>query len=380
MVEELMRDFAVGGAVLGQLSALYFYGYAGMQIPVGVLLDRFGPRRLMTGAAALCAIGSVVFASSGLAGASAARLVIGIGCAFSLVGAMAVAGQWFPARRFALLSGLAMMMWMAGGAFGQAPVGLLVDAIGWRRAVLVTASGGVLLAVAAWALVRDHARTPAARASMLTGLRAVCANREIWLSAVAGLGATGPLLAFAALWGVPYFESAYGLSRAEAATLTSMTFIGWGAGAPLFGWLSDRIGLRRPPLIAGLTISSAALAVILYAPGLGVAALGPLCFLLGFGGSGQIVNFALAREHTPLAFSSTAIGVVNALVTGAGALYQPAVGWILDQRWNAQTVAGAPVYTASDYEVAFSIVLAGCGLGLVCSLALTETRCRALHG
>ena len=93
MVEDLMRDFAVGGAVVGNLSALYFYGYAGMQIPVGLLLDRFGPRRLMTGAAGLVAVACLLFASShGLVGASATRFLIGAGCAFSLVGAMAVAG------------------------------------------------------------------------------------------------------------------------------------------------------------------------------------------------------------------------------------------------------------------------------------------------
>ena len=96
MVEDLMRDFAVGGAVVGNLSALYFYGYAGMQIPVGLLLDRFGPRRLMTAAAGLVAVACLLFAASqGLASASLMRFLIGAGCAFSLVGAMAVAGQWF---------------------------------------------------------------------------------------------------------------------------------------------------------------------------------------------------------------------------------------------------------------------------------------------
>ena len=108
MIEELMRDFAVGGAILGNLSALYFYGYAGMQIPVGLLLDRFGPRRLMTVAAVVVAVACLLFArSDALVGASVTRFFIGAGCAFSLVGAMAVAGQWFPRRRFALLAGLA---------------------------------------------------------------------------------------------------------------------------------------------------------------------------------------------------------------------------------------------------------------------------------
>ena len=137
MVEELMRDFAVGGAIVGNLSALYFYGYAGMQIPVGLLLDRFGPRRLMTAAAGLVAVACLLFASShGLASASLTRFLIGAGCAFSLVGAMAVAGQWFPRERFALLGGLAMMFGMAGGVFGQAPLRMAVDATDWRTTMV----------------------------------------------------------------------------------------------------------------------------------------------------------------------------------------------------------------------------------------------------
>ena len=108
MIEEMMRDLAIGGALLGQLSAAYFYGYAGMQIPVGMLIDRFGPRRLLTVAAVGCAGGCVLFASGTVATASLGRLLIGAGAAFSLVGAMAIAAQAFPARRFALLSGLAM--------------------------------------------------------------------------------------------------------------------------------------------------------------------------------------------------------------------------------------------------------------------------------
>ena len=114
MIDELMRDFAVGAAAIGNLSAFYFYGYAGMQIPVGLLMDRFGPRRLMTLAAAGCAVGCVMFAlAPALWALSLGRFIIGATAAFSLVGAMVVAGEWFPPARFALLSGLAMMMGMA---------------------------------------------------------------------------------------------------------------------------------------------------------------------------------------------------------------------------------------------------------------------------
>ena len=374
MVEDLMRDFAVGGAIVGNLSALYFYGYAGMQIPVGILLDRFGPRRLMTLAAGLVAVACLLFASShGLASASLMRFLIGVGCAFSLVGAMAVAGQWFPRERFALLGGLAMMFGMAGGVFGQAPLRMAVDATGWRTTMASVAVIGFALMAAAWFFVRDRQRGSGGLGSVFAGLGRVASNRQTWLNAIAGLGATGPLLAFAGLWGVPYLQAVYDIDRVSAGTVTSVTFIGWGIGAPLVGWLSDRFRNRRTPLIAGLVLSASSLFAILYLPGIPLWAVGVLCFAVGFGGSAQIVSFALAREHNPAQLSGTAIGMVNALVTGAGALFQPMVGWLLDWNWDGVLVDGARVYTTGAYGVAFSVLMVGCVVGILCAIAVSES-------
>lgn len=374
MIEELMRDFAVGGAILGNLSALYFYGYAGMQIPVGLLLDRFGPRRLMTVAAVVVAVACLLFArSDALAGASVTRFFIGAGCAFSLVGAMAVAGQWFPRRRFALLAGLAMMFGMVGGVFGQAPLRLAVDATDWRTTMASVAVAGFALALAAWLFVRDRRRGSGGVAGVFHGLRRVAANRETWLNAVAGLGSTGPLLAFAGLWGVPYLQAVHDIDRVAAGSVTSMTFIGWGVGAPLIGWFSDHIGNRRRPLIAGLVVSALSLTAILYLPGIPLWFAAVLCFGIGFGGSAQIVCFALVREHNPVQFSGTAIGMVNALVTGAGALFQPTVGWLLDLGWDGVLVDGARVYAVAAYDSAFSVLVAGCIVGIFCAVAMRES-------
>jgi MFS family permease len=374
MVEELMRDFAVGGAIVGNLSALYFYGYAGMQIPVGLLLDRFGPRRLLTVAAGLVAVACLSFSwSQGLVGASVARFLIGAGCAFSLVGAMAVAGQWFPRERFALLAGLAMMFGMIGGVFGQAPLRLAVDATDWRTTMASVGVMGFGLMLAAWVFVRDRRRGSGDAGAVFRGFRRVAANRETWLNAVAGLGITGPLLAFAGLWGVPYLQAVYEIDRVTAGTVTSVTFIGWGAGAPLIGWLSDRIGKRRSPLIAGLTLSALSLVAILYLPGIPLWGVGVLCFGIGFGGSAQIVCYALVREHNPPQLSGTAIGMVNAFVTGAGALFQPTIGWLLDLSWDGVLIDGARVYAIGAYNLAFSVLVAGCIVGILCAVAMRES-------
>src|SRR5215471_1618135 len=222
MVEELMRDFSVGAAVLGNMSAAYFYGYAGMQVPVGLLLDRFGPRRLIAISTLLCAAGCVLFArADSLTTATTGRFLIGGSAAFSLVGAMAVAGQWFSPERFAMLSGLAMAAGMAGGVLGQAPLRVAVEASDWRASMLLLASGGLGLSLMAWACVRDRWRGRGGIGAVLRGLGAVARHPQTWLVALAGLGTSSPLLGFAGLWGVPFLETAHGMARTFAATLTA---------------------------------------------------------------------------------------------------------------------------------------------------------------
>lgn len=380
MVEELMRDFAVGAGVLGHLSAAYFYGYAGMQIPVGLLLDRFGPRRLIAASALVCAGGCVLFATgSSLAMVTAGRFLIGASAAFSLVGSMAIAGQWFPVHRFAIFSGLAMAMGMAGGVFGQAPLRFAIEASDWRTTMLLLAAGGVILSAAAWATVRDRWRGTGGIAIALSGLGTVVRHRQTQLIALTGLGTSAPLLAFAGLWGVPFLETAYGMSRASAAGLTSVFFVGWGIGAPLFGWLSDRIGRRRRPLLIALALKTVALAALIYIAGLPLVALIALSFLVGFFGSAQILCFALVKENHNSALSGTAIGFLNGIVTGAGALFQPLVGILLDLAWTGEVASGARVYHAEAYRLAFGSLIACCIGGLLCLLAVRETYCRPQH-
>jgi MFS family permease len=377
MIDELMRDFSVTGAMLGNLSAFYFYGYAGMQIPVGLMLDRFGPRRLMTLAALACALGCVICAiSTSFWAVAAGRFLIGASAAFSLVGSMAVAGQWFPAHRFALLGGLATFMGMAGGVLGQAPVRLGVEAYGWRQVMFAFAIIGVLIAAMAWATVRDRQRGAGSAGNIMTGLARVARQPQTWLISLVGLGAGAPLLGFAALWGVPYLGVTHGLDKATAAAVTSMMFVGWGLAAPVNGWLSDRLRSRQKPLVAGLLISACCISTIVYVPGLPISVIAGLCLLGGIGGSVQTIGFAAAREHNPVHLSGTTIGFVNCLMTGSGAVFQSLIGWLLDFAWTGQMVAGARVYDAATYRFALTAIVIGPIVGCLCALAIRETHCK----
>jgi MFS family permease len=147
-------------------------------------------------------------------------------------------------------------------------------------------------------------------------------------------------------------------------------------GAPLLGWLSDRIGRRKLPLLAGLALETVALTALVYLPDLSASALALLCFLIGFFGSSQIVCFALVKENHPVSLSGTAIGFVNSMVTGAGALFQPLVGVLLDLTWTGSFAHGTRVYDSAAYRFALASLLACCLAGLLCLLAVRETFCR----
>jgi MFS family permease len=377
MVEELMRDFSAGAAILGNLSAFYFYAYAALQIPVGLLMDRIGPRRLMTAAAAAAAAGSVLFAASGaIEGAYLGRLLIGAGAAFSWVGVLTVLTQWFPAHRFALFTGMAQAVGMAGAIFGQAPLALSVGQIGWRPTLLVIAAIGFAIAAGLWLVVRDRQHEAASSEGIGTSLRVLLGNRETWLNAVFGLSMTAPILAFGALWAVPYLATLHGIDRAAAAGVVSFMFVGWAIGAPFVGWLSDRIGARKPVMITGALVNIVSYLALIQLPELPLAAVSAAVFVNGVGASAMVLAFACAREHNPPQMSSTAMAIVNVAVIGSGALFQPLVGVLLDLQWQGETAGGVRVYSPEAFRFALSqISIAGVG-GLCAVLLMKESLAR----
>ncbi len=379
MVEELMRDFAVGAAVLGHLSAFYFYAYAGLQIPIGVRMDRVGPRRLTAGAAALCALGSLIFAlSDSVAMASLGRFLVGAGAAFSWVGALTVITQWLPPQRFALMGGLTQAVGMIGAIFGQAPLALAVGGLGWRASVLALAALAIVFALALWLVIRDRPHAATSSIGVGEGLRQVAGNKQTWLNALFGLTMTGPMLAFAGLWGVPWLTTAHGMERTAAAATLSLMFVGWAIGSPLLGFLSDHSRRRKPVMVCASALAGLALAAVFYLPGLPLPVMAALIFAHGFGASCMVLAFASAREHNPDGLSSSTYGFINTAVIGSGALFQPLLGLLLDLNWDGSLVAGTRVYSDAAYRLAFAVLPAGCMVGSLAALIGRESFARPL--
>jgi MFS family permease len=384
MVSDLMETFAVGAAVLGQLSALYFYPYALLQIPIGILLDRFGARLLLSGAMAAAALGTVAFGlAHSLELAYAGRFLIGAGSAVGFIGSLALASQWFPPRRFATLAGLAMLIGMTGGFAGQAPLAALINLFGWRATMVASGAAAAGLALLIALVVRNspQPRTgPAPRrqqwSELRVGLSQAVRSSEVWLAAIVGSSMSGPLLAFGGLWGVPYLMVAYDLPRAQAALLVSTMLAGWALGAPVSGWVSDYIGRRKAPLIASVTVLALLVVVLITVPQLPLWGLIAVIFGMGMAGGHMVISYALAREVSPPGLHGSVTGLVNGMTVASGAVLQPLIGALLDAVWDGTMIGGVRVYQAGDYRVAFVSLIAWTVMGLVASLFLRETYCR----
>ncbi len=383
MTAELMSDFAVGGAALGSLSAFYFYAYASIQLPVGMLTDHFGPRKLMSFAAALCAIASIGFAlSDSLVTASLGRALIGGTVAFAFVGTLAIAGYWFKPSQYALLAGLLQTVGMSGAIFGQAPLRQVVESIGWRDTINLLALVALLLALLLFKLVpmrssKQKQRVPGT--GVLQGLKAVTTNLQTWICSLIGFGMAGTMLAFGGLWGVPWLNSVHGYTTTEAAGITSMLFVGWAIFSPLAGWASDRMGRRNLILRLGSLTALLATASLIYLTPDNTVMLMALIFVIGAGGSSMTVCFGSVKELNDINYSSTSLGLMNMCLVGAGAVMQPLIGWLLDSNWDGTMQAGARVYAASNYSAAFFSLLVVNFAALIGSLMLRETHCRQLR-
>ncbi len=382
MHDHLMAEFSLTGATVGNLSAFYFYTYASLQIPVGLMVDRYGPRVLLTGGALVCALATLLFAwSTDASLAHAARALVGFGAGFSFVCSLALASRWLPASRFAQVTGLQMMAGMIGGFLGQAPLAALVETAGWRDALAGSAVVGLLLAAAIWLVVRDYPPNskapPRARTSfkgLLASLARVLSRRQNILTALISAAMTAPMLSFAGFWGVAWLMQTKGYERPGAGAVASLLLLGWAVGSPLAGWLSDRLGRRKVVIQAGALAAIIALALLIYLPWLPSPLMWALFLTVGAACGCMSVAFALVRGYNPASETGAAFGFINGAVTATGAIFQPLIGFLLDLGWSGEMNGGARVYSAETYQLALSVLLVFLAAALVLSLGLREAR------
>ncbi|CEK10934.1 MFS transporter [Legionella hackeliae] len=384
MSNELMRDFAVTSQTLGILSGIYFYSYAAMQLPGGVLMDYFGPQRLLTIATAICALSTIAFGlTSSFFMACVARLMIGFGSAFAAVGSMKLAANWFPAQRFALLTGMMVTIGMLGAIGGEAPLARLIDNYGWRQSMIIMGSVGLILAVLILLIAKDSPnKTPQTHhieeEPLFPSLVTIIKNRQLWLVAIYGGLMYMATPVFCGLWGVPFLMFKMNLAKATAANYISLVFVGWAIASPLWGLFSNRIGRRKPPMYIGSVGALVTSLIFIYA-NIGPLLMQFLLFSFGIFSAGFLPAFAVAKELCSKRYVATGLSFMNMMNMVGIALAQPIIGFILDRMWQGEIVDKVRVYPLEAYHVALALLPAGMFISLLILPRVKETFCQSVQ-
>lgn len=385
MVTPLMSAFHVGALAIGGLSAYFYYPYILMQIPVGSLVDRFGPHKLLTGAAVLCGVACILFASTdSLALAALARVLMGFTAAFAFVGALKLAVLWFDPRRLGLLAGITQGLGMLGAMVSEGLFVFMVGGIGWRGTMGVIAGFILLLAVFIGLWVRDKppkgialAKSPAQPTQKLwQGLMVVLRSPRSWCVALyAGL-LYAPTAAFAELWGPSFLQRDYHFSPDLAGSMSGAIFLGLAIGCPLLGRLSDAWGRRKPLMLLSAVMSLLFFTLIVYSPLLPESLLVLLLVLYGVSNSGIALAYAAASELHCQSISGVSIAFTNmASVLLGGALLQPVIGQLLELNWGHEMLNGVPYYSLDNYQHAFYVLPVALLLAILVLIPLKDSKC-----
>lgn len=384
VASDMMRDLEAGGGLIGLLASAYFYPYALMQIPSGLLTDSWGPRRMITISFILAGAASIGFglASSAL-WAIIARVFVGLGVSLLFVPAMKILTQWFRKKEFAMMTGLLMAVGGLGALTAAAPLAYMSLALGWRGSFI--SIGIVTLAVAAaiWFLVRNKPQDlgyppveatgiggPTETIPLGRGLKMVLSRRSFWPLALWFFFTCGVFFSLGGLWGGPYLEHVYHMPKTQTGKVLSMIAVGMIIGSPLLSFISDRIRSRKKILIASTLLLLALTAVPVLAPaGMNTIMLYAFFFLISLSSSAIVViAFTASKELFPVAIAGTAVGAVNFFPFLGGAVMQPLIGLALDYQGMVDGV-----YTPEAYSKAFLILMGSAAIALVCSFLVEET-------
>lgn len=370
MMPQIATAFGVNVIGVASIVGLFYYGYSPFSLVAGAGMDRLGPRKVIPIGAAVAGVGALLFATGNSSAGGFGRFLQGAGGVFAPVGAIYIASKYFPPSRAATLIGATQMFGMAGGAAGQFVIGpLIAKGVTWDSFWIGMGISGLFIAVVLFVLLpKDDPRADRdAGHSAVRGFYVVFKNPQSLLCGlIAGLLFI-PTTIFDMVWGVRYLQEAHGFDYASAVLRTSMVPLGWIIGCPLVGFISDRLGRRKPVIIGAATTLLICLAWILFGP---PNILPPylLGLFAGVASGSAMLPYTIIKEANPSHFGGIATGVVNFLNFTFSALLGPVFAWLL-QHLSRQSSA----MQLEHYQMAFAPLLLGVTVAIALTFLLKET-------
>ena len=371
MMPQLSEAFGMSTAAVASLLGLFYWGYSPFGLVAGVALDRVGARKIVPVGAAAVGIGALMFATGNPTVAGIGRFLQGAGGVFAFVGAVYIATNNFPASKAATLIGATQMFGMAGGSAGQFVVGPII-ASGTPWSTFWSAMGvaalvicGALLMLIPTAAAKRPEKSFLSEAGQAIG--AVLKNPQSWLCGVIGGLLFMPTTIFDMVWGVRFLQDSHGLDYGSAVLRSATVPLGWVIGCPLLGWLSDRLGKRRPVIIGGAVMLAFCMTVILFRPD-NIFPPYALGLLSGIASGAAMLPYTVIKETNPARFGGTATGAMHFINFSLTALLGPVFGGRL-----MSAAAGDAAVGLDDYQAAFGPMLLGVVLAIGLTFVLRET-------
>ena len=382
MHQSLQNAFGMSESGFGLLTYSFYIPYIIMQIPVGLLVDRFSVRRLLTCMSVMTAMGCVIFAlADSLWVAAFGRMFIGFSAAFAFISSLRLATAWFPPSMLGLLAGLTQALGMLGAAAGEAPISFLSQRLGWRECMYCLAILFIVLAFFLYRYIQDHESMAGIKKykkhpiGIIQSLKVVLKSPQIWMNALYAGCLFGPTAVIGESYGPAFLQYGWGLSAHQAASAIGFIFIGWGFGGPILGSLSDRLGYRKPLMIFSAVSTFLLTVLMIYFPLHHIGFAYILFFIFGLTNSGVGLAYAVSTELPARAVVGTSIAFTNMASIFVGASLQPLVGKMID------TVAGDRSFNVErlnlfDFQKPLSLLVVCAALALVLAFFVRETHCK----
>ncbi|MDR7235803.1 MFS transporter [Neobacillus drentensis] len=382
--DQLMKDFNISASTIGLLTSIQFFAYAGLQIPIGILSDRFGPNFFLVIGALLNGVGTLVYSlASNEVVFLFARLLVGIGDAAIWVNLVLILSQWFKVREFIGLLGIAGMAGSLGFLLATVPFSAWITVSGWRAPFFTTGVMLILTSVLLYFVLvkkpksyvwnQTHTKKPKKpREKTVVMLRRIFSSRQAWAAFFCHFGTVGTYVGFIGSWAVPYGMHVYGLSRSDSSQLIMVGLVGAMIGAPLTSWISSRIdSIKRPYLMVHIIVFLSWASFLLMNGKPPIYLLLIIFFITGYGNGASALTFAIVRKS----FDIKEVGVVSGFANMGGflsAVLLPSIfGKVLDHFHSSASSVG--------YHYGFIIPVLFSLLGLLGGTIIVEKRKKAVQ-